>query len=82
MTNCLIQLRISISLKTREILGLTPATIEAGLKAELTVFAPNIAWEYNADDVKSKSKNSPLLGTELKGLPVGVINNGQLFLNS
>jgi len=66
----------------RSILNLTQPTIEEGEDADLTVFAPSIAWTYTKGDAKSKSYNSPLLDRELTGLPVAVINNGQLYVIS
>lgn len=65
----------------RSILNLNQPKIEEGEEAELTVFVPSIAWTYTKEDVKSKSYNSPLLDRELKGLPVAIINNGQLYVN-
>lgn len=66
----------------RKILNLTQPRIEEGENAELTVFAPSIKWTYTKYDVKSRSYNSPLLDRKLTGLPVAVINNGQLYVNS
>ena len=66
----------------RSILNLNQPKIEEGEEAELTVFAPTISWTYTKDAVKSKSYNSPFLNRELVGLPVAVINNGQLCVNS
>ena len=53
-----------------------------GLNAELTIFAPFIGWTYTEDEIKSLSKNSPVLNKELTGLPVAIVNNGKLYLNS
>ncbi|MBL4586433.1 MAG: dihydroorotase, partial [Flavobacteriales bacterium] len=56
-------------------------TIEEGCKAELTVFSPTIDRKYTKEEIKSRSKNSPVIGRKLQGLPIAVINNGQLFLS-
>lgn len=71
-----------LTVKPRAILDLESPIIEQGATAELTVFSPTISWEYNKQDVKSKSHNSPLLGQELTGLPIAVINKQQFYLNS
>jgi dihydroorotase len=71
-----------LTAKPRAILGLELPKIEEGETAELTVFSPTISWVYEKKDVKSKSHNSPLLGQELTGLPIAVINNNQFYLNS
>lgn len=66
----------------RKVLNLKSPTINEGSVAELTVFTPSLKWVYEKKDIKSLSKNSPLIGKELTGLPVAIINNGQLYLNS
>jgi dihydroorotase len=54
-------------------------TIEKGAKAELTIFDPKQNWEYNNTTNRSRSKNSPVLGSTLKGKILGVINKDQFF---
>lgn len=66
----------------RSVLNLEIPTIEEGATAELTVFAPSLSWEYKKEDVKSLSFNSPLIGKEMLGLPVAIVNHGKLYLNS
>ncbi len=64
----------------RSILKLPTPTIREGAAAEMTVFSPSISWVYERKDIKSLSKNSPLIGKTLTGLPIGIINNGRLSL--
>jgi len=59
--------------RPRKILGLDPVIIEEGQAVDLTLFDPESSVTLNASDLKSKSKNSPLLGIPLKGKVVGVI---------
>lgn len=66
----------------RSILKIESSSIQEGNKADLTVFCPSIEWEYKEEDIKSRSKNSPIIGRKLLGLPVAVVNNGRLFLNT
>lgn len=58
-----------------------PALLKEGEQANLTFFVPNEEWTLSADDIVSKSKNSPLIGKKLKGLVKGSINKGILSLN-
>lgn len=66
----------------RTVLNLETPTIKEGSKAEITIFTPSLQWIYEKEDIKSLSQNSPLIGKEMIGLPVGVVNKGQLYLNS
>lgn len=66
----------------RSILKMKSPSIVEGEKAELTVFTPSLKWTYQKDDIKSRSYNSPLLGKELTGLPVAIVNDGKLYVNS
>lgn len=66
----------------RAILNLSTPTIDEGNEAELTIFAPALSWVYEKSGIKSLSKNSPLIGRELKGLPVAIVSQGQFLLNS
>jgi dihydroorotase len=42
-------------------------TLQPGAPADLVVFEPDGRWTVTADSLRSKGKNTPLLGTELKG---------------
>jgi dihydroorotase len=71
-----------LTIGPRKILQMNQPKIEEGELAELTVFAPSIGWKYEKSSIKSRSANSPLIGSELPGLPVAIINNGKLHVNS
>jgi dihydroorotase len=66
----------------RKVLNLETPTIKEGNEAEITIFTPSLKWVYEKENIKSLSKNSPLIGKEMTGLPVAVVNKGQLYLNS
>lgn len=57
----------------RTILGLENPSIEIGEKAELTFFSTSETWTFDKKDIKSKSKNTPFVGTEFTGKALGVI---------
>jgi len=65
----------------RDILGLEIPEIEEGAMADLTIFDPEEKWTFAANDIKSRSKNSPFLGQEFVGRVIGIVNNGQVQLN-
>jgi dihydroorotase len=66
-----------ITSNPRRLLKLDVPKIEVGAKANLTVFDPTIHWEYSEKTVKSKSRNSPVLGKSIKGKALAVFNKGQ-----
>jgi dihydroorotase len=68
-----------LSYKPRSIFDLQTASIDVNNTACLTLFLPDEKWNVNR--LHSKSKNSPFLGTELTGKPLGIINKDKVFLN-
>ncbi len=66
----------------RKVLHLETPTIKEGNEAEITIFTPSLKWVYEKKSIKSLSKNSPLIGKEMTGLAVGIVNKGRLYLNS
>lgn len=76
-----LELIISIlSDRNRNILGIDPKPIEAGQKADLTLFFPNHKWVLNKEDILSSTFNSPFIGKELTGNVLGIVNNGKLAI--
>lgn len=69
-----------LSIRNRSFLGIAPAPVETGTKADLTIFSPNEKWIFEKDNVLSYTVNSPFLGKELIGKVSGIINNGKLAL--
>ncbi len=61
----------------RRVLGLKMPLIAEGELANLTIFDPTTEWTFTAKDIRSKSKNSPLIGSILRGPILGVVNRGQ-----
>jgi dihydroorotase len=64
-----------ISINPRRILGLPPISLTEGNPANYTIFNPELNWEYNASTNLSKSKNTPLYNTILKGKIIAIGNN-------
>lgn len=69
-----------ISKKSRHIMGLNYSEIKVGKKADITLFNPDLEWEFNDSSSASKSKNSPFYQKTLKGKALGVINHGNISI--
>ena len=68
----------ALTVAPRRILGLDVPTMEVGTPAALTVFDASHRWTFGEEHVRSKSRNTPFLGTELVGRPRAIYNDGQL----
>jgi len=56
-------------------------TIEEGNTANITLFDSKGSYQFNENDILSKSKNAAFLNAKLKGKVYGVIANNQLHIN-
>ncbi len=70
----------TIANNPRRVLGLKNK-IEEGAEADLTLFNPDLKWTFAESDIKSKSKNTPFIGSDFIGKSIGVINKGKFQLN-
>ncbi|MGJ1321619.1 dihydroorotase [Sphingobacterium faecium] len=71
-----------LAVNSRQIVGLNVPQIKEGEVANLVLFNMNESWVFDQQSNKSKSRNSPLFGKELKGKVKLVINNGQIIKNA
>lgn len=67
----------AIAIRPRTILGISENSIAPGNKADLTLFCPSQKWVFEKSMNCSKVNNSQLLGKQLKGKVVGIINNSK-----
>ena len=65
----------------RRVLGILGNNISEGMEADLTLFDPDKKWVFTEKDIRSRSKNTPFVGTEFTGKALGVINKGKIKLN-
>jgi dihydroorotase len=72
----LMQLIEKLSTRPRAILSLPPIIIKEGELANLTIIDPDIEWTVDKELLKSKSKNTPFHGMQLKGKAIGIFNHG------
>lgn len=70
-----------ITINPRKLLRLEPKVIEEGASAELTLFDPELTWQYTHDINASKAKNSPLLGKALTGKVIGILNQHKIYID-
>lgn len=52
--------------------------IAKGAVADIAIFDADRAWVVNADDMHSKSKNTPYIGKQLQGKVVTTICSGNI----
>ncbi|MFN8252707.1 MAG: dihydroorotase [Ferruginibacter sp.] len=71
----------ALSAAPRKIFGLQVPEIKEGAEANLTLFNPATEYIFEESMIRSKSKNSPFIGRQLKGKVVGIINKGQSAIN-
>ena len=67
-----------LSIQPAMILGINGGVIKDGLKADLSVFDPDEEYILKKEDILSKSKNSPFIGTTLKGRNIFTMVEGKI----
>ncbi len=67
-----------LTFEPAKILGLPYGVIKEGGAADITIFDPNKKWIVMEEEFKSRSKNSPFIGWELKGKVEVVLIDGEI----
>ncbi len=70
-----------VAYNPRKILGISAPEIRENTTANLTVFDPSSEFEYNLDDIRSLSKNSPYIGKSFIGKVIGIVNGNKFIEN-
>ena len=67
-----------LTVNPAKIIGVSKGFINVGAVANIAMIGPDKKWKVAGDNIKSRSKNTPLLGRELKGRVKGVILKGAI----
>ena len=67
-----------LSVNPARIMGLPGGTLRAGSAADVTVLAPDMNVTIRADALRSKSKNTPFDGWQLKGGVLATVVGGRV----
>lgn len=70
-----------LSVNPARILGIGGGTLKLGAAADITVIDPDLNFELRAEDLRSKSRNSPFIGARLQGRAVFTLCNGRITHN-
>jgi dihydroorotase len=65
-----------------KIIGVGTGGMRLGTVANITMIGPDKRWKVTEDSIRSRSKNTPLLGKELKGRVKQVVIRGTLKYSS
>ncbi|MBI3009038.1 MAG: dihydroorotase [Candidatus Omnitrophica bacterium] len=74
------QLVEKMSANPARILGLKKGSLGVGMDADITVVDIEHKWVVDKSKLESKSKNSPFIGWELKGMATEVIVGGKIII--
>ena len=80
--NFTLEKTIDILTRHKSIFEIEDHPIEKGSPADLTLFNPDKSYEFSNKHILSTSKNCACLGSKLKGIVYGSINNNNSTLNS
>jgi dihydroorotase len=70
----------ALSANARGIAEIDINPIQAGNKADITIFTPIAKWQFTKDLIISQTNNSPFIHKELQGVVCAVVNNGKLAI--
>ncbi len=63
------------------VLGLKTGALAIGDPADVTLIDPDVEWTFDESHIKSKSKNSPFIGRQMKGRASTLIVKGKIIEN-
>ena len=70
------------SLAPSRILGLESGTLTPGAPADICIFDADFRWDVEIDSIKSAGKNSPFVGTSVRGKTMMTLVNGRVVYDA
>jgi dihydroorotase len=70
-----------VTVEPRRILRLANPEISTGAAANLTIFDGDTRWTFEARHIRSRSRNTPFVGSEMVGRAWAIYNKGQFVDN-
>jgi dihydroorotase len=67
-----------MTLNPARIIGLSKGTLAEGADADVTIIDPNLSWTIDPAQFKSKSRNCPFGGWQVKGRAIATIVGGRV----
>lgn len=67
-----------MSFNPAKILGINRGTLQVGAVADITIFDFDADWVVREEDISSKSKNTPFIGSKMKGQAAYTIVGGKV----
>jgi dihydroorotase len=67
-----------LSYNPAKILGVSGGSLEEGAPADLAIIDPELEYELKAEELQSRSKNSPFVGVRMKGTNMMTIMGGRV----
>ena len=72
----------TLTINPAKILKINKGSLKKGSDADICIFDLDKPWVVNADDLKSKSKNSAIEGRKLQGKVIMTLLNGEVVFKS
>jgi len=72
----------TLTINPSKILKINKGSLKKGSDADICIFDLDKPWVVNADDLKSKSKNSAIEGRKLQGKVIMTLLNGEVVFKS
>lgn len=60
------------------VFGMAAGTLRAGTAADVCIFDPDLPWRVQPEALRSRGKNTPLLGRELRGQVLATLVHGEI----